>query len=106
MDMQYECDNAFRNLKCVPEPFFLEKTLHIYTYLQIIIYTYTLLHAIKYTQSVFPLRVQKEVVYLHPDIEFWMYSPLITAIILKNFDVLGISYGRKTSTWTLKEPSP
>ena len=59
MDMQYECDNAFRNLKCVPEPFFLEKTLHIYTYLQIIIYTYTLLHAIKYTQSVFPLESKK-----------------------------------------------
>jgi len=23
--MQYECDNAFPNLKCVSEPFFLEK---------------------------------------------------------------------------------
>jgi len=25
MDMQYKCDNAFPNLKCVPEPYFLEK---------------------------------------------------------------------------------
>ena len=25
MDTQYECDNLFLNLKCVPEPFFLEK---------------------------------------------------------------------------------
>jgi len=24
--MQYECGNAFPNLKCVPEPFFLEKS--------------------------------------------------------------------------------
>jgi len=23
--MQYECDNAFPNLSCVPEPFFLEE---------------------------------------------------------------------------------
>src|SRR6218665_3570071 len=27
MDMQYECGNAFTNLKCVPEPFFLTKHL-------------------------------------------------------------------------------
>jgi len=27
MDTQYECDNAFPNLKCVPEMFFLEKGL-------------------------------------------------------------------------------
>ena len=26
IDIQYECDNAFPNLKCVPEPFFLEKS--------------------------------------------------------------------------------
>ena len=26
MNMQYECDSAFSNLKCVPEPFLLEKS--------------------------------------------------------------------------------
>jgi len=31
MAMQYECDNAFPNLKCVPESLFLEKTLNLYT---------------------------------------------------------------------------
>jgi len=25
MDVQFKCDDAFPNLKCVPEPFFLEK---------------------------------------------------------------------------------
>jgi len=29
MDMQYECDNVFLNLKCVPEPLLLEKALVI-----------------------------------------------------------------------------
>lgn len=27
MDKQYECDNAFPILKCVPEPLFLEKSI-------------------------------------------------------------------------------
>jgi len=27
VDMQYECDNAFPNLKCVPSTFFLENAL-------------------------------------------------------------------------------
>jgi len=31
MDVQYECDNAFPNLKCVTEPLFLEKST-LYTY--------------------------------------------------------------------------
>ena len=29
--MQYKCDNAFPNIKCVPEPFSLEKALYKYT---------------------------------------------------------------------------
>jgi len=29
MEMQYECYNAFPNLKSVPEPFFIEKALDL-----------------------------------------------------------------------------
>jgi len=30
MDIQYECDNAFPNLKCVPDPFLKEKAPTLY----------------------------------------------------------------------------
>jgi len=38
------------------------------------------------------LNVQKEDVYLHPDLEFWI---LLTVITSRNFDVLDIFGGRK-----------
>ena len=63
MDMQYECDNVFPNLKCVLEPFFLEKStiyIYIYMYIYMCIYIYIYITVVicwAWGKKYFPLKM-------------------------------------------------